>query len=220
MHRSKALAIFRTLSGRYDDTPGPRHFIPFSSPFQALIGTMLSAQTTDRAVNGIVEDLFSAYPTPGALAGAPVGDLEDWIRSIGLYHTKARNIRATARKLMDEYGGEVPRTMEELLTLPGVGRKTANIVLSHAFGLDTGIAVDTHVARVSRRIGFTGESSADAIEQELMALFPAECWGNINYVLIRHGRALCRARKPRCPECPVREDCRYYRETELPEGRS
>jgi endonuclease-3 len=218
MHRSKALAIFRTLSERYDDTPGPRHFIPFSSPFQALIGTMLSAQTTDRAVNGIMEDLFSAYPTPEALAGAPVGDLEDRIRSIGLYRTKARNIRATAWKLVEEYEGEVPRTMEELITLPGVGRKTANIVLSHAFGIDTGIAVDTHVARVSRRIGFTGENSADAIEQDLMALFPAECWGDINYVLIRHGRAICRARKPRCPECPVREDCRYYRETFQPDS--
>jgi endonuclease-3 len=218
MHRSKALAIFRTLSGQYDDTPGPRTFIPFSSPFQALIGTMLSAQTTDRAVNGIVEDLFSAYPTPEALAGAPVGDLEDRIRSIGLYRTKARNIRAAARKLVEEYDGEVPQTMEELLTLPGVGRKTANIVLSHAFGLDTGIAVDTHVARVSRRIGFTGEVNADAIEQDLMALFPAECWGDINYVLIRHGRAICRARKPRCPECPIREDCRYYHEVFRPDS--
>jgi len=218
MNRSKALAIFRTLSGRYDDSPGPRHFIHFSSPFQALIGTMLSAQTTDRAVNGIIENLFSAYPTPDALAVAPAGDLEDRIRSIGLYRTKARNIRATARKLVEEFGGEVPQTMEELITLPGVGRKTANIVLSHAFGIDTGIAVDTHVARVSRRIGFTGEVSADRIEQDLMALFPPECWGDINYTLIRHGRAICRARKPRCPECPVREACRYYHEICMPDS--
>jgi endonuclease-3 len=105
--------------------------------------------------------------------------------------------------------------MDELVTLPGVGRKTANIVLSHAFGINTGIAVDTHVARVSRRIGFTDETHADRIEQDLMALFPKDCWGNINYVLIRHGRAVCRARKPRCPECPVRKDCRYYHGTFL-----
>ncbi len=215
MHRSRAIAIFRTLSGRYDDSPGPRHFITFSSPYQALIGTILSAQTTDRAVNGVLNDLFSTYPAPEDLAGAPVRDLEDRIRSIGLYRTKARNIRATARKLVDVYGGEVPRTMDELVTLPGVGRKTANIVLSHAFGITTGIAVDTHVARVSRRIGFTGETRADLIERDLMALFPREYWGDINYVLIRHGRAICRARKPRCPECPVRECCRYYRETFL-----
>ena len=174
---------------------------------------MLSAQTTDRAVNGIVEDLFSAYPTPGVLAGAPVHDLEDRIRSIGLYRTKARNIKAAARKLVDEYGGEVPRSIEELVTLPGVGRKTANIVLSHAFGINTGIAVDTHVARISRRIGFTDETGADRIEQDLMALFPREYWGDINYILIRHGRAICRARNPRCTACPVREDCRYFRET-------
>ncbi|NYT20833.1 MAG: endonuclease III [Methanomicrobiales archaeon] len=213
MHRSRALAVFRTLSARYDDAPGPRHFIPFSSPFQALIGTMLSAQTTDRAVNGVIGDLFSAYPTPEALAGASPGDLEDRIRSIGLYRTKARNIRAAARKLVEEYDGEVPRTMEDLVTLPGVGRKTANIVLSHAFSITAGIAVDTHVARVSRRIGFTDESTTDRIEQDLMALFPREYWGDINYVLIRHGRAICRARKPRCPECPVSGDCRYFRET-------
>ncbi len=218
MHRSRAVTIFRTLSRHYNDTTGPRHFIPFSSPFQALIGTMLSAQTTDRAVNGILEDLFTAYPTPEALAGAPPGDLEDRIRSIGLYRTKARNIRAAARKLVDEYGGEVPRTMEDLVTLPGVGRKTANIVLSHAFGINTGIAVDTHVARVSRRIGFTDETGADRIEQDLMALFPREYWGDVNYVLIRHGRAICRARSPRCPVCPVRDGCHYYHETFLAGG--
>ncbi|MGB4234522.1 MAG: endonuclease III [Methanoregulaceae archaeon] len=216
MHRSRALALFQTLSERYSDLSGRRHFIPFSSPYQALIGTMLSAQTTDRAVNGIVEDLFTAYPTPEAMAGAVLDDLEGRIRTIGLYRTKARNIRAAARKLVGEYGGEVPDSMDELLTLPGVGRKTANIVLSHAFGINTGIAVDTHVARVSRRIGFTRETRADKIEQDLMALFPRECWGDINDVLIRHGRAVCRARKPRCSICPVRDGCRFFRETFQP----
>jgi endonuclease-3 len=177
---------------------------------------MLSAQTTDRAVNGIIKDLFSAYPTPESLAGARVADLEDRIRSIGLYRTKARNVRAAAQRLVEEFGGEVPKTLDDLLTLPGVGRKTANIVLSHAFGITTGIAVDTHVARVSRRIGFSREIRADRVEQDLMALFPREYWGNINYILIRHGRAVCRARKPRCPACPVREHCQDYHDTFLP----
>jgi endonuclease-3 len=140
-----------------------------------------------------------------------VEEVEPIIHPTGFFHVKARYIIAASRVLVRDFGGEVPRTMGELLTLPGVGRKTANIVLSHAFGIQDGIAVDTHVRRIARRIGLSDESDPDRIEGDLTALYPRDLWGSVNFLFITHGRTLCTARNPRCPECPVRRDCRYYR---------
>ncbi|NLA37909.1 MAG: endonuclease III [Methanomicrobiales archaeon] len=211
MNRETACEVYRRLLAEYPIS-GRRHFIDFNNPFEALILTILSAQTTDRAVNAIRDDLFSRYPTPEALARAEPEEVEPLIRGIGLYRTKARYIVCAARKLLSDFGGEVPATISELQSLPGVGRKTANIVLSHAFGINVGIAVDTHVRRVSKRIGFTGSANPDVIERDLMALFPEDAWKNINYLLIRHGREICTARSPKHERCPVADLCRCYQE--------
>jgi len=212
MNREIACEVYRRLLAHYPIVGGKRHFIDFDSPFESLILTILSAQTTDRAVNAIRDDLFSRYPTPEALARAEPEEVEPLIRSIGFHHSKARYIVGTARKLISDFGGEVPRTIAELQSLPGVGRKTANIVLSHAFGINVGIAVDTHVRRVSKRIGFTDSTNPDIIERDLMALFPEEAWQDINYLLIRLGREVCTAQNPKHEECFVADLCRYYRD--------
>ncbi len=212
MNRKTACEAYRRLLAEYPVVGGRRHFIDFKNPFEALVLTILSAQTTDRAVNAVRDALFSRYPTPEALARAEPEEVEPLIRSIGFHRAKSRYIVETARRLVADFGGEVPRTMEELRSLPGVGRKTANIVLSHAFGVNVGIAVDTHVRRVSKRIGFTGSTNPDIIERDLMALFPREVWRDINYLLIRHGRAVCTAENPKHERCVVADLCRYYRE--------
>ncbi|KLK87614.1 endonuclease III [Methanoculleus sediminis] len=212
MNRKAACEVYRRLLLQYPIVDGRRHFLEFHNSFETLILTILSAQTTDRAVNAVRDDLFSRYPTPEALARAEPEEVEPLIRTIGFHRTKARHIVGAARKLVAEFGGEVPRTMEELRTLPGVGRKTANIVLSHAFDINVGIAVDTHVRRVSKRLGFTGSTNPDIIERDLVALFPEEVWRDINYLLIRHGRAVCTAKNPKHEECVVADLCRYYRE--------
>ncbi|WP_332449610.1 endonuclease III [Methanoculleus sp.] len=212
MNRETACEVYRRLLVEYPVVDGRRHFLDFHNPFETLILTILSAQTTDRAVNAVRDALFSRYPTPEALARAEPEEVEPIIRTIGFHHTKARHIVGAARKVVDEFGGEVPRTMEELRTLPGVGRKTANIILSQAFDINVGIAVDTHVRRVSKRLGFTDSTNPDIIERDLVALLPEEVWGDINYLLIRHGRAVCTAQNPKHDRCVVADLCRYYRE--------
>ncbi|HDR72807.1 MAG TPA: endonuclease III [Methanoculleus sp.] len=213
MRRDDACAIYRALATEYAAGKEPRTFIHFENPFQSLILTILSAQTTDRAVNEIRETLFTRYPTPEALASADRQDLERILHRIGLYRTKAKTIKAAAAAVAEEFGGRVPSTMEDLLTIPGVGRKTANIVQSHALGIHEGIAVDTHVKRVSRRLGLTDHTDADRIERDLMAVFPGACWKMINSLFILHGRNVCKARNPACERCIVRARCRYFRET-------
>jgi endonuclease-3 len=210
MDRETACRIYSLLLKKYDDPGSPRTFLEFENPYQILVLTILSAQTTDRNVNAIRNEIFERFPEPEDLAKARTEEVEAIIRSLGFYHAKASHIIGTARSLVGRFGGRVPRTMEELLTLPGVGRKTANIVLNHAYGIDEGIAVDTHVRRVSGRIGFSSHPDPSRIEHDLMRLFPVEVWGNLNYLLIRHGRAVCTARNPKCSECPVRPDCAYY----------
>jgi endonuclease-3 len=209
MDRPTALRIYRALAGRYpealEENGGPE------DPFRVLITTILSAQTTDRQVDEIAPALFSRFPTPEALARAPREEVEEIIHPTGFFHAKARHIIATSRAVVRESGGKVPATMDGLLALPGVGRKTANIVLSRAFRRSEGIAVDTHVRRISRRIGLSDETDPDRIERDLTTLYPRDLWGSINFLFITHGRTLCTARNPRCPECPVRRDCRYFR---------
>lgn len=212
MDPDTAYAIYRRLSKHYPIVGGRTNFIPFDNPFESLILTILSAQTTDRSVIAIRDPLFSRYPTPEALAVASPAEVEPIIRTIGFHHAKAAYIVGTAQKIVESFGGEVPRTMDELRSLPGVGRKTANIVLSHAFGINIGIAVDTHVKRVSHRLGMTDSSNPDIIERDLMALLPEETWGEVNYLLIRHGREICTARNPKHDACFLRDLCRYYAE--------
>jgi len=203
--------IFETLAAVYPHACDPEPF--FSSPFQVLVLTILSAQTTDRQVWALRGPLFDAYPTPAALAAADTADLEAVVRPTGYYHAKARHLIGAARMLVAEFGGEVPARMEDLVRLPGVGRKTANIVLYHAFGRNAGVAVDTHVLRLAQRIGMSDHSDPDAVERDLMACLPPARWGPVTDLLIAHGRAICVARRPRCEVCPIAADCRYYRET-------
>jgi endonuclease-3 len=213
MDKETARQIFSVLSSRYSDAWARKRYD--LTPYQALITTILSAQTTDASVDAVRGNLFSRYPDPGTLAIARQGDVEEIIRSTGFYRIKAKNIIAAASALVERFSGHVPDTMEDLLTLPGVGRKTANIVLYHAFSKNEGVAVDTHVFRLSGRIGFSDEKTADGIEKDLIDLFPREDWGVLTDLLIAHGRTICLAKKPRCPECPVNPWCRYYHETFL-----
>jgi len=168
---------------------------------------MLSAQTTDVQVNKVTESLFAKYRTAEDYAGADPDELEEDIRPTGFYRNKARSLRGMASALVEEHGGEVPRTMEDLVTLPGVGRKTANVVLGNAFGVDEGVVVDTHVRRVSGRLGLTEEKDPVKIERDLMQVVPRENWTVFSHLLILHGRRVCKARKPDCPNCVLNDIC-------------
>lgn len=196
----------RILAGLRDLYPDAKTELDFGSPFQLVIATLLSAQATDVSVNAATPALFAAYPDPAAMATATPEEVEPYIRTIGLFRTKARNAVATARAIVERYGGEVPDSMEELTTLPGVGRKTANVVLANAFGRET-IAVDTHVGRVSRRLALTRHTDPDKVELDLQKTFPSEQWVFLHHALILHGRRVCTARRPACEVCPLCPDC-------------
>lgn len=179
------------------------------NPFELLISTVLSAQTTDKKVNQVTERLFKKYKTPEDFAALNQEELEKEIREIGLYKNKAKNIIALSKMLIDEYNSDVPKTKEELVKLPGVGRKTANVVVSNAFGVPA-IAVDTHVFRVSNRIGLAKSEDVTKTEEQLMETIPKERWTKAHHLLIFHGRRTCIARKPKCEECTVAPYCQYY----------
>jgi endonuclease-3 len=218
MDRETACDIYRALIGTYPEAVRGNRYR--NTPFQALITTILSAQTTDRSVDMVRGLLFSRFPDPVSLARALLRDVEEIIRPTGFYHIKARRIIDASGFLVREYSGRVPDKMEDLLRIPGVGRKTANIVLYHVFGKNEGIAVDTHVLRLAGRIGFSGRKTPEEVEADLMQLFPGPAWGDLTDLLIAHGRSVCTARKPKCPECGIREGCRYYRDVFLAEGAS
>lgn len=175
----------------------------FSNPLELLIATQLSAQCTDVRVNIVTEKLFQKYTGVEDFATVSQEELEQDIRSTGFYHNKAKNIRATAQRIITEFGGEVPRTMPELLSLAGVARKTANVVLGYAFGIKVGVVVDTHVGRLSRRLGWTKNEDAVKIEQDLMRIIPEQDWLDISHLLIYHGRTICDSRKPLCEQCSL-----------------
>lgn len=183
------------------------------NPYQLLVATILSAQCTDERVNQVTPDLFQRYPTAEELAKADEEELQEIIRSTGFFRNKARNLKGAARTIVEDFDGELPRTMEEMLTLPGVARKTANVVLGTGFGIASGIVVDTHVSRVSRRLGLTEETTPGKIETDLQEKVPKDQWIDFSHRVIHHGRALCRARKPRCEECFLTDLCPYYWET-------
>jgi endonuclease-3 len=176
------------------------------NPFQLLVATILSAQTTDERVNQVTPALFARFPSPADLAAADPEEVEDLIKPTGFFRNKTRSLIAMAQALEDRFGGEVPRTIEELVTLPGVGRKTANVVLSVDFDVP-GLPVDTHVGRLTRRLGLTAETDPVKVERELDALVPPEEWGKLSLRLILHGRRVCLARRPRCEECVLEDFC-------------
>jgi endonuclease III len=187
--------------------PDARTELDWSNPLELLVATILSAQTTDVQVNRVTESLFSKYRTAEDFADSTPDELEEDIRPTGFYRNKARSLRGMASALVEEHGGEVPRTMSELVALPGVGRKTANVVLGNAFGVNEGIVVDTHVRRVSGRLGLTESSDPVKIEQELMRSVPEGDWTIFSHLLILHGRRTCKARKPDCPNCILNDIC-------------
>lgn len=196
----------RVLAGLRELYPDARTELRFDTPFELIVATMLSAQATDVSVNLATPALFGRYPDAAALAAATPEEVEPYIQRIGLYHSKARNLVGMARLLIQQHGGEVPGAMSELITLPGVGRKTANVVLANAFGQPT-IAVDTHVGRVARRLGFTRHTNPDKVEADLQKLFDPADWIFVHHAFILHGRRVCKARRPECERCSLCRDC-------------
>lgn len=187
--------------------PHSRCALNYSNPFELLVATALSAQCTDVRVNMVTETLFKKYPTPAKMAAAELKTLENDIRSINFFKNKARNLKNMAALLVNEYGGEVPQTIEELVKLPGIGRKTANVVLGNAFHIPSGIVVDTHVGRLSGRLGLTRQKTPEKIEIDLQKQVPKEQWIQFSHWLIDHGRQVCKARKPACDKCFLETIC-------------
>jgi endonuclease-3 len=201
---ARALEVIDRLQAEYPDAHCE---LDHENAFQLLTATILSAQCTDARVNMVTPELFARYPTPEDLAGARQEELEEVIRSTGFFRNKARSLLGMAAALVERHGGEVPAEMEALVALPGVGRKTANVVLSNAFGKAEGVVVDTHVGRIVRRLRFTRESDPVRVERELMRLIPREHWGSLEHLLIFHGRAVCKAPRARCGECVLADLC-------------
>ena len=204
--RSQARAIYRVLTKRYPDV---RCELDFKTPFQLLVATVLSAQCTDKRVNQVTPALFKKYGTPKKMAGADQRDLEEIIHSLGFYHTKSANIKALSERLVTEYNSVVPDQLEELVSLAGVGRKTANVVLGHAFGIP-GITVDTHFGRLSRRFEWSASEDPVVVEREVGELIPEKEWTNLSQRMIWHGRRICHSRKPACGACPLASLCPSY----------
>lgn len=209
------------LDSLYEHYPEARCALDHHNAFELLVATILSAQCTDVRVNKVTPDLFEAYPTPEAMAEAPLQELEELVRSTGFYRNKSKALKRSSKAIVEEHGGEVPDSMDDLLELYGVARKTANVVLGNAFGINAGVVVDTHVRRISNRLGLTDhEKNTDKIERDLMALFPREHWTMLSHLMIHHGRNACKARISEPPDHPVCErfgvecECRKMREAE------
>jgi endonuclease-3 len=200
-------AVRKILARLKKSYPHPACALIHQNPFELVVATVLSAQCTDKRVNMVTPELFRAYPTPKAMAAAALPDLERLIQSIGFFRAKAKNLQGLAQTLERDFHGQVPRTLDELIRLPGVGRKTANVVLGVAFGIATGVVVDTHVRRISKRLGLTTSDNVEVIERDLMRELPRQEWIDFSHRIILHGRAICIARKPKCLECPLLSLC-------------
>lgn len=215
-HPHRVRAILEKLSEAY---PQAECALLHKNPFQLLIATILSAQCTDVRVNMITPGLFNKYPDPAAFAYANPAEIEQEIRSTGFFRSKTKSIIGASRKIVEEFGGKVPKTMDELLTLPGVARKTANVVLGTAFGIPAGVVVDTHVHRLARRLDLTVQNDPKKIEQDLMAAIPQDSWILFSHQLIWHGRRVCHARNPRCMECNLERLC-YAKDKTVPRSKA
>lgn len=196
--------VVRRLKEAY---PRAHIMLEFADPFQLLVATILSAQSTDKGVNKVTEKLFRKYRTIEEYASADAAEFEKDIYATGFFRNKTKSVMGAARMILERFGGQVPKTMAELVELPGVARKTANIVLSNAFGIVEGIAVDTHVFRLAHRFGWSEQKEPNKVESDLLALIPREDWYLMNYMLIDHGRAICTAQRPKCDTCPVNDLC-------------
>jgi endonuclease III len=199
--------IAKIIAGLQKAYPGATCALLHKNPFELLIATILSAQTTDVRVNMVTPTLFRRFPTPAAMAKASLPEIEELIRTTGFYHNKAKSISGAAKGVVERFGGKVPRTMDELLTLPGVARKTGNVVLGVAYKIAEGIVVDTHVLRLSRRLELTLNTEPKKAEQDLVKIIPKDHWIDFSHELILHGRAICIARKPRCVDCTIEKEC-------------
>jgi endonuclease-3 len=202
--KTRVMKIIELLEEEYPDA---KTALNYSNPLELLVATILSAQCTDKRVNAVTKSLFKKYKTADDYADADLGELGEDVRSTGFYRNKARNIKKSSQLLIEKFNSQVPRTMNEILELPGVARKTANIVLSNAYGVIEGIAVDTHVRRLSQRLGLTGNKNPDKIEKDLMEIVPTSHWRRITDLLIFHGRNICVARKPKCSSCVLNKFC-------------
>ena len=199
--------IANIIAGLQKAYPAATCALLHSSPWELLVATILSAQCTDARVNMVTPTLFLRFPTPGAMAKASLPEIEEIIRTTGFYHNKAKSISGAAKGVVERFGGKVPQTMDELLTLPGVARKTGNVVLGVAYQIAEGIVVDTHVLRLSRRLELTLNTEPKKVEQDLVKIIPKDHWIDFSHELILHGRAICIARKPRCVDCTIEKEC-------------
>ncbi len=204
--KNDAIKIIDILKEYYPDATCS---LDFKTPFQMVVATILSAQCTDERVNKTTPSIFQYYSAPEDFANMDIEKLEELIHPCGFYKNKAKNIKACSQKIISDFNGEVPKTSDELMSLPGVGRKTANVVMLEAFGIAQGIAVDTHAKRISNLIGLSNESDPLKIEQDLLRLFPKEYLKDINHLLVWHGRNICIARKPKCDICPIKNYCKF-----------
>ena len=205
MNRKQAVEIFELLKKQYPDA---KCSLDFNTPFEMMVAVMLSAQCTDERVNKVTAEFFPKYNTPKAFADMPLEDIENLIHSCGFYKNKAKNLKLASQKILTEFNGEVPQTMEELMSIPGVGRKSANVIMLEAFNNPQGIAVDTHAKRIYNRIGFSNAKEPQKIEQDLLKLFPKKYYYDANHILIWHGRNTCKSQKPNCENCCIKHLCK------------
>ncbi|MBW8875693.1 MAG: endonuclease III [Acidobacteria bacterium] len=205
--RVRRQRVAEIVARLHREDPNPRIALDFATPLQLLVATILAAQSTDVQINKVTPSLFLRYPTARDYAAADLAELEEFVKSTGFFRNKARALNNLGRALLERHDGEVPARMDALVALPGVGRKTANVILGNAFGLTEGIVVDTHVHRLSRRLGLTEEDDPEKIERDLMAVVPKEEWTLFALLLIDHGRKTCKARRPDCEHCPIADLC-------------
>jgi len=208
MKKSDVIKIFEILKDYHKDA---KCSLDFTTPFEMLVAVMLSAQCTDERVNKTTPYLFDKYNTPEKIANLDLKVIEDIIHPCGFYKNKAKNLKACSQKLVDEFDGIVPNNMEDLMNLPGIGRKSANVIMLEAFNMPQGIAVDTHAKRISNRLGLSSKSEPEKIEQDLLKQVPKDFLKDVNHLLVWHGRSICTARNPKCSECPVKEFCKTYK---------
>lgn len=208
MNKKDAIIIIETLKEMYPDA---KCSLDFSTPFQMLVSVVLSAQCTDERVNKTTPSIFSKHSTPQDFADMDIELLEELIHPCGFYKTKAKNLKRTAQILVEKYDGMVPNNMEDLMSLPGVGRKSANVIMLEAFDLPQGIAVDTHCKRIANRLGFSSESDPAKIEQDLLKVIPKEYYKDVNHIFIWHGRNVCTSQKPKCDSCKLQQYCKFYK---------
>jgi len=207
MKKDTVIKIFELLKKEYPDA---KCSLDFTTPFEMMVAVMLSAQCTDERVNKVTAEFFPKYNTPKDFANMPLSKIEDLIHSCGFYKNKAKNLKLASEKILKDYYGDVPSTMEELMSIPGVGRKSANVIMLEAFDNPQGIAVDTHVRRLSNRIGFSSKKEPEKIEQDLLKIIPKSYYKDANHILIWHGRKICKSQKPNCEECCIKSYCQTY----------